>query len=55
MIEGYEQRSSFIAGSKDEVEFVTTTLACGGTNIKSLDEEAKILMSEKTGSSGKII
>ena len=41
IIENYEQKSTFIAGSKGEVEFVTTTLKCGGSNVKSLDEEAK--------------
>ena len=27
-IDGYEQVSSLIAGSKDEVEFIMTTLKC---------------------------
>jgi fructose-1,6-bisphosphatase I len=47
IIENYEQKSTFIAGSIGEVEFVTTTLKCGGSNVKSLDEEAKILLHEK--------
>lgn len=47
VIEGYEQKSSFIAGSKDEVEFVMSTLKCGGGNVKSLDEEANNLLKEK--------
>ena len=28
VIEGYEQKSQFIAGSKDEVEFIMATLKC---------------------------
>lgn len=47
VIDGHMQKSTFIAGSKEEVEFVTTTLKCGGTNVKSLDEEARILLLEK--------
>lgn len=47
MIEGFEQKSTFIAGSSGEVEFVMATLNCGGTNIKSLDEQAQILLQEK--------
>lgn len=47
VIEGYEQKSAFIAGSRDEVEFVETTLRLKGENIKSLDETAKILLQEK--------
>jgi fructose-1,6-bisphosphatase I len=47
IIENYEQKSTFIAGSSGEVEFVTNTLKSSGTNIKSLDEEAKILLHEK--------
>lgn len=40
VIEGYEQRSPFIAGSSGEVKFVMDTLKCKGSNIKTLDEEA---------------
>ena len=47
VIEGVEQKSTFIAGSRGEVEFVNTTLKCGGDNVKSLDEEAKLLLLEK--------
>lgn len=41
VIENSDQKSTFIAGSKGEVDFVMTTLKCGGTNVKSLDEEAR--------------
>ena len=47
VIEGYEQKSAFIAGSKEEVEFVENTMRLKGENIKSLDETAKILLQEK--------
>lgn len=47
VIEGYEQKSTFIAGSSGEVDFVMTTLRQGGDNVKTLDEEAKILLAEK--------
>ena len=47
-INGYEQMTPFIAGSKDEVAFVNMTVSTGGVNVKSLDEEAKILL-EKQG------
>lgn len=47
VIEGLEQKSTFIGGSSGEVEFVMTTLKQNGTNVKSLDEEAKILLAEK--------
>ena len=35
VIEGYEQKSAFIAGSKDEVEFVMETIRTKGKNVKS--------------------
>ena len=44
VIEGYEQRSPFIAGSSEEVEFVMTALKTEGANIKSLEEQAEELM-----------
>lgn len=47
VIEGYEQKSTFIAGSSEEVEFVINTIKCGGENIKSIDEEANRLLQEK--------
>jgi len=47
VIEGLEQKSTFIGGSSGEVEFVMTTLKQNGANVNSLDEEAKILLAEK--------
>lgn len=47
-IAGYQQKTAFIAGSKDEVDFAVTTLNCGGVNVKSLSEEAEKLL-EKQG------
>jgi len=44
VVEHYEQKVGFIAGSIEEVEFINTTLKCGGTNVNTLDEEAKRLM-----------
>jgi len=46
VIEGYEQKSPFIAGSSGEVEFVMETLKCKGTNVKSLDESAKAILEQ---------
>lgn len=40
-IKGLRQKSQFIAGSKKEVEFVTTTLECEGTNVPDLETSAK--------------
>ena len=37
VIEDYEQKSAFIAGSKDEVEFVMEALKTQGKNIATLD------------------
>lgn len=44
VIEGYEQCSQFIAGSKDEVQFVISTLKNEGVELKSLDEQAEELL-----------
>jgi fructose-1,6-bisphosphatase len=46
VIEGYEQKSPFIAGSSEEVEFVMQTLKSKGANVKSLDEEAQIILQQ---------
>lgn len=43
-ITSYDQKTQFIAGSKEEVKFVLKTLECDGENLKSLDEEAKALL-----------
>lgn len=45
-IEGYEQKTAFVAGSSGEVEFVNNTVKNGGVNVKSLDEEAKIILEQ---------
>eukprot|EP00347_Sterkiella_histriomuscorum_P016003 403354871 len=47
VIEDYEQKSAFIAGSKDEVEFVMEALKTQGKNIATLDQQAEILLKEK--------
>ena len=49
VIEGYEQTSQFIAGSKDEVEFVINTLKNEGGDLKSLDEQADELLKTLIG------
>lgn len=44
IIEGYEQKSQFISGSSEEVEFVMQTLQSKGANVKTLDEQAEMLL-----------
>lgn len=51
VIEGYGQSCQFIAGSKDEVEFVISTLKNEGGDLKSLDEQADELLKILTAGS----
>ena len=46
IIEGYLQTSQFIAGSKDEVEFVIRTLKNEGEDLRNLDELADELLKQ---------